>query len=219
MEIIFRYAERFREIGAFAPRRLRAEPKGVFPGFGIVRGDTAARLDRQRRHPPMPDMHRKPTIRRRELTVGFAEGGRGGERGVRAKLRVNERRIRVERCHCADDRRQRLVIHLDGINGVAREVAVRRNDRRDGFAGETHDAFCERRVLRDLEVPRDRDTADIAEIIGGDHGDDARHRTRDIDVDAPDTGMGIGAVQKRDVRQIGDRSDRRDTALPRRASR
>jgi hypothetical protein len=59
-------------------------------------------------------------------------------------------------------------------------------------------------MLRDLEIPRDRDAAHVAEIVSSDDGDHTRHRPCDLGVDCADARMGIRAVQKRDFRQIGD---------------
>jgi hypothetical protein len=56
----------------------------------------------------------------------------------------------------------------------------------------------------DFEIPRDRDTADIAEVFGSNDSDDARHPACDIAVNAPDTGMGIRAMQECDIGNIGD---------------
>ena len=119
----------------------------------VIRRDHAARLDRHRRQPlmvqPVPDH-----------PIGFAErlvdlaaaGGRVRVRDVRSKIRMRQRRALFRGGFRIGDRRQRVVVHVDRVDAVARDVRIGGDDDGDGVADEVHAIAGKRRVRRRFQI-------------------------------------------------------------------
>ena len=126
-------------------------------------------------------------LRERRVVVAPVEQARPDD--VRAGLLVQERRIVLDRALGVDQHGQRLVLDLDQIGGVARDLARGGDDGRDRLAHVPHLADRERVVLhvrargsRELEerVGQDRD------LVAGQRPVDAAELERLRDVDALD---------------------------------
>ena len=113
---------------------------------------------------------------------------------VRAGVLVEDRRIRILRAPGVDQRVERLVLDLDQLGRVARELAGRSDDRGDRLADEARLADRERVVLdlvpgrhRHLEerVGEDRD------LVAGQRPVDVLELERPRDVDRLDLGVRV----------------------------
>ncbi len=113
---------------------------------------------------------------------------------VAADLVVQDRRAGIGRGACVDDRAELLVLDLDELGGVARELARRRDDRGDRIADEPCLADREGVVLeiaawrgRDLEegLGQDRD------LVARERSDDTRRLEGRGHVDRDDPGVRV----------------------------
>ena len=174
------------------------------------RGDDGARLHRHRDEPLVD-------VVAGEHPVGLGLGGlvvAAGElphvRLVGAELGVHQVGSVSERGPHVQDRRQGLVVDLDGLERVRGEVAVTGDDDGDGITDEAHFLGGQRRMGRDLDVVGDRPDAGhrtelVAELLAREGGDHAGLGQRRRDVDAGDAGVRHRAAQDGHVEQPGDR--------------
>ncbi len=128
---------------------------------------------------------------------------------VRRPLRVHPRRVVSCRGPEVDGGIERLVVDLDELGCVLREVAVARDHQRDGVAHEAHVVACERderraggrAVEQHRGQHRHRDV--VVEVVAGEHRDHPLGRACGVDVDAGDAGPGVVAAQEVRVQRAG----------------
>jgi hypothetical protein len=106
---------------------------------------------------------------------------------------AQDRRVRIHRLEGIVDRRQRLVLDLDQLGGVGRDIAVLGDDEGDllvlvqHLAGGEHHLDVAREGRHPVELDR-------LQILGRQHGDHAGHGLGLAGVDALDAGMAVGAA-------------------------
>ncbi len=104
-------------------------------------------------------------------------------------------------CLCGVEHgRQRLVCHGDSSRGVGGAVGVGGDDEGDGRAIVADDVggqrrFGARRDIRPLHRAHDG-VAERGQVARAEHGDDAGHATRFREIEACDTGVGVGAAHE-----------------------
>ena len=118
---------------------------------------------------------------------------------------MEDGRARLLRLARVDERRQRLVLDLDELGRVARELARLGDDRDDGLADEAH--LPEREgVVLDVAARHARDLeeriGERRDLLAGQRPVDALHR------------LGRGDVDARDVRVRVRRADEVEVAHP-----
>ena len=135
--------------------------------------------------------------------LGAGEGG-VGLRGV-ARLPVpdvvrlllavgpHQRGIGFERLEGVHDRRQRIVLDLDELDGVGGDVALGGDDRRD-LLRLVDDAIHRQHHLLVAHQGRHPGEAGGVEVLAGDDGEDAGQRERLAGVDLRDLRVGVGAA-------------------------
>ena len=140
---------------------------------------------------------------------------RAGEHDVVVPVLVDERRVGPERGLGVDDSRKRLVLDLDQLGGVLRNVSVPRDDGRDRLAVELHLVDGKRpegriagRERRQDDRQRQR-TDFVLDVLAGDHRHDTGHGAGLADVDRQEPGVGVraaheGKVERARHSQIGD---------------
>ena len=118
------------------------------------------------------------------------------------------RRALLDRRLHVDDRGERLVVDLDGVQGVGGGVLVGGQHDRDTVAhmADLVDGQCGE--ARHLDVVRHRPHAgdravEVAEILGGEGGHDVGPLERGGHVEIRDLGVGHGAAQDRHVQRAG----------------
>ena len=118
---------------------------------------------------------------------------------VRAGVGVQYRRLGVTRLTGVGDHRQRLVVDLDELGGVARELARLGHDDGDGVADEA-DASDGERVVLDRRGGRRRQLEEgVCEgrhLVAGEGAVDARQGKGGGDVDRADDRVGIGRAHE-----------------------
>jgi len=118
-----------------------------FDAAALLSGVDVLRRDQPLLQEPARDDDVSLGLRR----VVVATRERPGEAPVGAELGVHEHLVLQRRLH-VDDRRQRLVVDLDGLEGIRRRVTVTRDDDRHRVADVPHLVDGERRVGRQLHV-------------------------------------------------------------------
>ena len=113
-----------------------------------MRRDATARLDRHRREPLMDHAQFDNTIRFFELAVDVARRQRPIESDVGLQLRMREWGIFFQSLLRFAHHGQRIVIHFDQIQCVARDVAVLRHYDRDRMTYEIDPIRSEHGVIR-----------------------------------------------------------------------
>jgi len=114
---------------------------------------------------------------------------------------VVDERGAVLLCLCGVEHgRQRLVCHGDSSRGVGGAVGVGGDDEGDGRAIVADDVggqrrFGARRDIRPLHRAHDG-VAERGQVARAEHGDDAGHATRFREIEACDTGVGVGAAHE-----------------------
>ena len=140
------------------------------------------------------------------------------ERDIVAGLRPDRGGARQNRIRDRDHRLQRLVIDDDGFGSVAGAFGAFRDHECDGLADIANDVARQRMTGRDHERRGHRDTGHRAgqgtDIVGsqlkpGEHGRNAGHLTRRIDVDRDKARVRMRrahhhAMQRVGCREIGD---------------
>ncbi len=175
---------------------LRRRPDRERALARLERRDDAARLDRHRREAlmdqPMPD-HAVGAAKR--LVDAAAAGDRVRVGDVRAEIRMRERRSRLHRRLGVRDDRQRIVVDVDRLDRVARDVRIGGDRDGNGMADVVHAIAGEHGVLRRLQIRyrrRARDqAAGVVDVGAREDGDDARERARRRDVDLADAACTI----------------------------
>ncbi len=190
-------------------RRLRRRPdRDVAPRPRVV-DDEAASLHRDRR------------VRLLEDRLARYVGG-GGEhvvecrRGQAADLADEVRAVGLVDVglvalgrHVVDDRLERLVVDVDHLGGVLREVEALGDDERDRVTDEAHLVVRQwrtwglRSVATDRRVPLLLDVR--VQVGGGEHRAHAGHGPRRGRIDAPDAGAGERTAHERRVQHPGQR--------------
>ena len=190
-------------------RRLAGHVQGELLADRIPVSDAAASLDRG--HVDARDVD---VLRHRHL--GSRERGiRGGPIArfpvpdvvgllVRAAVRAQDERVRLERLERIGDDRQRLVIHEHGRDAIGGGVAGRGDDRRD-FLGLVHDGVHREHHLHVAGQRRHPVELVALEVLAGDDRGDAGDLQGLRAVDRLDLRVGIGAandVQPQLARQV-----------------
>ena len=189
-------------------RHLRGRPERQCPFAGVIRRDDGARLDRHRRQPLVDDPLFDHAIGAAERLVDVAAAHRVRIRDVRAQIGMRQRRSRLDRRLRIHDDRQRIVIDIDGIDGIARDVRVGRDGHCHGVTDEIHPVAGEHGVLRRLEVRNRRgarnQTAGGVDVGTRQDGDDTGNGARRRDVDAGDAGVRMRAAKDDGVQEAGE---------------
>ena len=208
--------ERLRQAGerdellAHAVRILRRgrDDQPAVQRIGL--GEDRARLHRHRRDPLIDHPLLDDDVRRREGRRRVAMRVPPGESDIPRRFVVELRRVRRERGFRVHDGRERLVLHIDEIERVARDVAIHRDDNRHRLA-DIADAIRRHRPDRSAGTnPFMPGTASPSRpgsgpqsarncraAVGRDH---AGMRQRGGDVHPHDPRVGIDAPQDRHVR-------------------
>ena len=148
-------------------------------------------------------------LRDLDHAVGLGEGGVEVAPRVEARphevpvgVVVEHRRVGVLRLARVDERRQRLVVDLDELGRVARELARLGDDRDDRLADVAHLADREREVL-DVRARRARDLeeriGERRDLLAGQRPVDAVDRLGRRDVDARDVRVRVRAAHEVEV--------------------
>ena len=136
-------------------------------------------------------LHRPEGERALQCDVGVA--ARGVQDGIAA---------RRERLFGIDDRRQRVVDHLDQVAGVLGDVAVLRRHRRHRLTDMADALVGDRRLEHRRARPGGERVAHLRRIGAGHDAEDAGQRRRLAHVDRHDPCMRMGAAQDRRVRHL-----------------
>ena len=107
---------------------------------------------------------------------------------VAAELGVDQRRIRLEGDHRVEHRCQDLVLDVDQLDGLGRDLRALGGDRGDRLAEVAHHVLGEDVLVDDVEADL------VVELVAGEHGVHARKRLGPRGVDAQDAGAGVRAV-------------------------
>ncbi len=187
-----------RDLGR-GPQRQRAFAR-------MVRRDHAARLDWHRRQPLVIQPVRDHAIRSPERFVYVAASGdRMRVRDIRSEVWMRQRRARLDCLFGVHDDRQRIVVDVDRVDGVARDVGVGGHRYGDGVADEVDAVACEDGVRRRLQAGDRRGArhgaARRVHVGAGKDADHAGDRLRGRGVDADDARMRVRAAQDRGVQQ------------------
>ena len=193
-----------RHLHARAVRVLAGRIQGVLIVGRVVVADRDPRLHGDGRQAVVldPQLHH---------VLGLREGGIGGvlvaEHQPEADIALRAVLPHLGRAVLGgffqiDDRRQRLVVHLHELGGIARLRERLGDDESDAVADETHLLGIEHRLERAValgraEILRHQVGGETAELVrqrvgAGQH---AQHPGRGLglgDVDARDAGMGVG---------------------------
>ena len=180
-----------------------------------MRHDTA-RFDRRRREPLVHHALREHDVSRGEGLVNGAvvhlplapDAGTGRERPDRPVVRkvgVQYCRPPGQRCLGIDHRRQRVVVDGDGVDRVARHVAVAGHDDGDRIADEADHVGGDRAMLRRGKRRRHRHgVEELRELRAGEDRLDAVERLRGSGVDGQDPAVRDIAALERQMLQTDD---------------
>ena len=137
-DLVLRQAGDERVHRAVRVRRLGGRPDGQLAADRVHVGDRAAGLQRRRVHPGVEDVLGDDHLGVGEHLVGLRlVAGLPVEdvvAGAAVLVVADDRGVRVERAAGVDDRGQRVVLHLDELDRVARRVVVLGDDERDLLA-------------------------------------------------------------------------------------
>ncbi len=172
--------------------------------WSSVLGDHAARLHRHRRQPLLQDALLDHHVRRVEGRLDPVFGRVGEVPGqVVGEVRVGLGAGRFEGREHVHDRRQRLVVDLDGVRRVARLLDVFGNHDRHRLALEdaprarrsgTDPARCASRPRRRARPGASPAVSTFLKSAGREHGLHAGHAAGVAAVDRDDAGMGVRAA-------------------------
>ena len=182
---------------------LRGAPHGELPFAGLVIRNHAARLDRHRNqtlvHEALPDH----LVRRFERRFQVAALQFPLEGDVVFVARVQRRGAFGDGLLRIYDRRERLVIHFDQIEGVARRVAIARHHHGHGFADEANPVAGQhgpRGRLHVRNLRRARHGLNRAvNVRAGKRQNHAGSVSRFRQIHRTDVRMRVGAAQERGI--------------------
>ena len=217
-------AEHFANLVAKAGRRLATDPERETAGGRVMRRERRARLDRRRRDTLVDEVQRHDVRSAREGRFRIASIAVSRHAGHVVRRAGNDdsgtggdRRVDV------DHRRQRVVVDLDPLGGVACLVQRRGDDGRHRFADETNGVDGKRVPgrggrRRPIGTPvigrrRDRLHTGVGEITTRDDRRDAGQLRRGFACDAPDAGVRVGRAHEAGVQLIGRRNVVGEAAL------
>ncbi len=190
---------------------LRCVPERQLAGGLHELCNRGARLDRCRDQALLDDPLFDDDLCRLECGVDVATGNDPVERLVLWNVWMNLRRPVQGGLLRIDDRWQRLVIHVDEIEGVVRLVTRFRHRHRDRIANVADDLLGNRQVLADLQVrvrhqPAAGDRLQVpVDVLPGEHADDAWGSFRARGVDPFDARMRVRAAEDGRVHHAGQR--------------
>ena len=183
------------------------------PGRRVDVGDAAAALERRRVAARVEGVERDDLVGLGEGLVGRLLVARLPvvDRGCRSGLpsrRGSPARPASSACCGRRDRRQRLVVDVDQLERVLRDVGGLGDDGRDLLALEAHLVGGEHglRVARERRHPGE---VVLRHQLAGDDRDDARQRRGARGVDRLDAGVRVRAAQELQVEHPGQRRCRR----------
>ena len=168
---------------------------------GVIRRDHAARLDRHRRQPLVVEAVGNDPVGVLERGVDVAAAGDGvGVGDVRIeRTGVGQRRAGFHRLFGVGHGGQRIVVDVDRVDRIARDVRIGRDHDRHGVADEVDAVARQDGVLGRLEIGNRggarHQAARSVDVGAGQDGDDARDRARGGDVDASDARVRVRAAQ------------------------
>ena len=183
-------------------RVLRRDPGGDFSGAGVHAGEGRARLDRVGDQPLVVELLLHGFRRALERVVGLLlVAERPLEGDVVRRFVVELRGAGLRGFDSFDHRGERLVVDLDQVRGVAREVGRLGDDHRHGVAHVARLVDRQHVVGRDLDVreePADGERLHAArhQVLAGVDGDDALGVPRGRRVDALDARVRVRAAHE-----------------------
>ena len=199
-QLVLGHADHGRQERPQQVRDLRRRPQRERPFAGMVRGHHGPRLDRHGRETLVVQAVLDHAVRPPEGIVDVAAAqDRLREGDVGTQLRMRERRAFPGRCLRVGHDRQRIVVDVDGVDGVACDVRIGGN--RDGHrvAREIDPVVGEHGVRRRLEIRNRRRTghepARVVDVGAGEHGDDSGNRLRGAGIDAHNPRVRVRAAQ------------------------
>ncbi len=164
-------------------RILRRRPQRELPHSAAVLREHRARLHRVRDQPLIDDVILHHHLGSFECGVGIAAVHHPVEADVVGDIGVKLRRSRFRCFEGIDGDRQRLVVDIDRVGGIARLIAIGCDDDRDGVSDVADCVDCDRRIgwrfrIRTGDDPcaRDRAEAGVLHLLAGVHAEDAGHR-------------------------------------------
>ena len=202
-QLVFGDADHCRQQRPEQMRNLRRRPQRQRAFAGVIRRDHRARLDRHRRQPLVIQPVLDDAIGAAEGVVDVAAADRVGEGYVAAQVGMRERAAALERFFRIGDHRQRLVIDVDRVDGIARDVRIGGDRDRHRVADEIDAIAGQQRVRRCLQA-RDlggagNQPARIVHVGAGKDSDDAGNRFRGCGVHAFHPGVGVRTAENRRV--------------------
>ena len=171
-------------------------------GAAVELDEAAGALERRRREAvevePL-DADHMVGVREGGVEVAPVEHARPD--GVRARVLVQHDLV-LERLLAVEDVRQRLVVDLDELGGVARQLASARHNGGDGIAHVT-DAAHRERVVLDVRARRGRELEEgireDRDLVAGERSVDAVQLERLGDVDGLDARVRVRRANEMDV--------------------
>ncbi len=188
-------------------RHLRGRPERQVT-FALVIGRHAApRLDRHGRQPLVDDALLDDAVGLLEAPFHVAIRQRPREGHVGSEIGVRQRRSTGDGLFGISHRWQRLVVDLDQLGCVLRNVPIVRHDDGHGMADEIDAVAREDRVLRRLQVVHARrarhGAAAVVHVGSDEHGDHAGDGSGGVGLDRRDAGVSIGAAQDDRMQHAG----------------
>ena len=122
--------------------------------------------------------------------------------GLVFEILADHRRIRRHRLERIDVDRKRLVLHLDQIGGIGRDIAVLRDHEGDFLVLEQHFAVGQHH-LHVAGKRRHPGEVHGLERLGGNHRDDAGHRRGLRGIDLLDAGVSVRRAIEVAVKHAG----------------
>ncbi len=210
------FQNRVGELVAESRRSLAAHEHRQTTARVVVGGERRARLDRAVRDALVDEIERDDVLRaleRRRCGGGIAVAGLA--RDVVGRLGDDHGCACRGRSDDVDHSRERLIVDLHGVRGVAGFERRRGDHRDDGLADKAHGVDRKRmprrrrraRAIAALEVGRmgNRLDAGVHEIVSGENARDSWHRGRRADVDMRDARVRMGRAHEARVELAGGR--------------
>jgi hypothetical protein len=191
-------------------RRLRGCPEGEFTGRRLVACDSAAGFHRGRNEALVNDLLAHHHFGSSDGCIGFRLIARLPlHHDIVRRIFVELRRTRLGGFLCIDHDRQRFVLHLDQVTGVACDVAIFGDHQRHRITREMHLADRQNAgsvdiILHPTRLPGARQRIQIEHVFASKHGNDARMSFRFARINRLDLCVGVRAAQHTRMRHAGE---------------
>ncbi len=138
-----------------------------------------------------------------EGLLGIAVAERALAREIAAQAVMQHRRRRIERRDRVDHGRQRLVLDVDQVERVFRQIAVGGRHDGDGFAHIAHPVERDRPAFDRRLHPDHEARRELGNVGAADDGDHAWGGSGAREIDPHDASMGMRRAQHRGVERAG----------------